>query len=403
MSSADTQVLRFGTFTIDFGAAEIRIDGDAVPVEPQVFNLIGLLASRPGQVISRDEIIDAVWDGRFISESAVSTRINAARKALGDDGSRQHVIKTVHGRGFRFELEPLVDGTLSNKVAEHQAIQPLEVRYCTTSDGVSLAYAENGSGVPLVKTASFMTHLQLDSEGLLFAHWISELSKRYRFIRYDERGNGLSDWEIESFSFEAMVNDLETIVDTLGLEKVALLGASQGASVSIEYARRHPEKVGCMIICGGYAAGWRHSDDEKFRATRDALLELTRATWGADNPAGRQAYAALYLPGGTVEQHSEFMRLQKMTTTPENAYRILQTFSEIDVRDALSQVHTPTLVLHCRDDGPVPFEAGRLIASKMPNAKFVMLEGDKHIIQREDPGWPRFMEEIENFIAEHMD
>ncbi len=401
MDNSDNRVLVFGDFMLDPGAAELRHKGMVVPLEPQVFDLIHYFASHPARVVTRDDIIESVWHGRIVSDSAISTRINAARKALGDDGSAQRVIKTIHGRGFRFELD--TDGASPEEdIGPNDEKEPLEVRYCTTPDGVSIAFAGTGEGLPLIKTASFMTHLQHDSEGVLFAHWIYELSKHYRYVRYDERGNGLSDWEIESFSFEAMVQDLETVIDTLGYERFALLGVSQGASVALEYARRYPERVGCLILYGGYAAGWQHSKDEAFKTTRNALLDLTRVTWGSDNPAGRQAYAALYIPDGTPEQHSEFMRLQQITTTPENAYRILKTFAQIDVRDILPEISVPTLVMHCRGDAPVPFEAGRTLAASIPDARLVMLEGNNHIIQKGDAGWPRFMSEIRHFMAENL-
>ncbi|MBE0529979.1 MAG: alpha/beta fold hydrolase [Rhodospirillales bacterium] len=288
--------LQIADFTLDLDAAELRRGGDVVAIEPQVFDLIALLASQAGRVISRDEIIQAVWRGRIVSDSAISTRINAARRALGDDGVAQTFIKTVHRRGFRFMVQPRSVAPPAPGAAEAAVGDALEVRYCKAEDGIRLAYAALGSGPPLVKAAHYLTHLQFDTESLFHRHWVRELSKGNRLVRYDERGNGLSDWQIADFSFELMVKDLETVVDAMDLGRFALLGVSQGASVSIEYARRHPERVASLIIYGGYAAGWRKSANEEFRRRREAMLELMRVFWDDTNPAGRQAYASLFLP-----------------------------------------------------------------------------------------------------------
>lgn len=396
--------LKFAEFVIDLDAAVLRRDGQPVKVEPQVFDLIVFLASHPGHVLSKEDIVKGVWQGRAISDSAISTRINAARRALGDDGTAQRFIKTVHGRGFRFDVIPQTDPSPENaeqSIADQ--LKNLEVRYCRTTDGVNVAYGETGQGVPLVRAATFVTHIQYDSEGILSRDWIRSFTKFCRYIRYDERGNGLSDWSIDDFSFDKMVTDLEAVVDELKLERFVLLGCSQGASVSIAYAHRHPERVAGLILYGGYAAGWRRSSDMKHRERREALLHLARVCWGDDNPTSRQAYAALFYPDGTPEQHAEFMKLQRETVTPENAFRIMNTFAEIDVRALLPSIEVPTLVMHCTDDAVVPVTASKEIASGIKGARFVLLEGRNHIIQASDPGWARFTSEIRDFVHRRIE
>lgn len=395
--------MRFADFVIDLDAAELRRNGKLVKIEPQVFDLIVFLASRPGRVLSKEDIVDGVWHGRAISDSAISTRINAARRALGDDGTTQRFIKTVHGRGFRFELDPNATSP-SDRTEQNAAdqLRSVEVRYCRTPDGINVAYGETGQGAPLVKAASFMTHIQNDSEGILFRDWIRSFTKYCRYIRYDERGNGLSDWSIDDFSFDKMVADLEAVVDELVLERFVLLGCSQGAPVSIAYANRHPERVAGLIIYGGYAAGWRRSSDIRHREKREALLHLARICWGDDNPTGRQAYAALFIPDGTPDQHAEFMKLQRETVTPDNAFRLMDTFADIDVRNLLPSIKVPTLVMHAKDDAVVPLHAGKEIASGIKGASFVVLDGRNHIIQASDPGWARFTSEIRDFVHRHM-
>lgn len=306
------------------------------------------------------------------------------------------------GRGFRSDVasKPAQRTGVEDQLTDDLA--PLEIRYCTTRDGVRLAYGALGNGFPLVKTASFMTHLEYDTESPLFRHWIRELSKEHRYIRYDERGNGLSDWHVDEISFEAFVNDLETVVDDMELDRFALLGISQGASVSIEYARRHPDRVNCLVIYGGFAAGWRKSRDVKHRARREAMLELTRSAWGDENPAGRQVYTSMFMPEATPEQQAAFNRLQQVTSTAEIAYRILDTVAEIDVGPALKDIEVPTLVLHCKGDAVTPFETGREIAATIPGAQFIPLDGVNHIIQAGDPGWSRFLSEVRGFVSQHV-
>lgn len=403
MDAGSADLLRIDDFTLDLRAAELRRGEIVVDVEPQVFDLIVFLARNAGRAVSKDEIVEAVWGGRIVSDSAIANRINAARRALGDDGKNQRYIRTLHRRGFRFEVaaEPAGEPQ-ANPPAAARGPTPVDIRYCTAPDGVHLAYATLGQGPPLLKSASYLTHLQHDSEGILWAHWIEALSRDFRFVRYDQRGNGLSDWEVEDISFEAMVTDMETVVDALGLDRFLLLGISQGAAVSIRYAHRNPGRVAGLVIYGGYAAGWANSPDENWRNRRNALAELVRTTWGDMNPAGRQAFASLFLPEGTPEEHAEFNRLQQITATPENAYRIIRSFSTMDVRPDLASLTVPTLVMHCRNDAVVPYQAGREIAAGIPGARFVLLEGNNHVLRETDAAWPRFIRELRAFAGEHF-
>jgi len=404
METHNVRWLSFSNVILNFGSVEILRDKEPIAIEPQTFDLIAYLALNPGRVISKSEITASVWSGRFISDSTISSQISVARSALGDDGKRQRVIKTVHGRGYRFELEVKSDDPKTNLApSDHVDKSALDIRYCETKDGINLAYASLGSGFPLVRAASFLTHLQHDFESVLAGHWVRDLSREFQYIRYDERGNGLSDWEVEDLSFETMITDLETVVRELGLTKFSLLGSSQGASVSIAYAHRHPDKVSCLILYDGYASGFKHSTDQNYKEIRDSMLELTRASWGSSNPIIHSANTALFLPDANSEQRQDFSKLQRITTTPDNAYSILKTFANIDVRHLLADIKVPVLVLHRRDDAAVPFEAGRFLASSIPNARFFPLDGANHIVLEDEPEWPVVLEEITNFIHKHAD
>jgi pimeloyl-ACP methyl ester carboxylesterase/CheY-like chemotaxis protein len=282
-----------------------------------------------------------------------------------------------------------------------QANSPLpaqEIRLCTAADGVRIACATVGGGPPLIRPANWMTHLEYDWDSPVWRHWLVELSRHHCLIRYDGRATGLSDREVADLSFEALVSDLVAVVETLGVTRFPLLGISQGCAVAIAYAVRYPDRVSQLILCGGYASGWamRGSPDEE--AHRRALTSLILRGWGQDNPAFRQVFTSLFIPDATPEQMQWFNDLQRITASPENAYRMQHVFGGIQVSDLLPLVRTPTLVLHARHDGVVPFEQGRLLAAGIPGARFVPLESRNHLLLEGEPAWRKFLQEMRAFL-----
>ena len=275
-----------------------------------------------------------------------------------------------------------------------------DIRFCTARDGVRIAYATVGSGPPLVKTANWMNHLEFDWESPIWRHMFRAMAQDHMFVRYDSRGNGLSDWNVEHLTLDAFVEDLKAVVDAAGLDRFPLLAISQGCAVAVEFAVRYPKCVSKLILYGGYARGWRARADSERVAQAEALMTLTRTGWGRDNPAYRQVFTSLFIPGATPEQMDWFNELQRMTTSPENAARILSAHGDIDVLDRLSLVTQPTLVLHARNDTPVPYGNGRELAMGIPGARFVTLEGQNHLLLEQEPAWPRFLAEVRAFLAE---
>jgi len=274
-----------------------------------------------------------------------------------------------------------------------------QVRFCLSDDGVRIACASTGDGPPIVKAANWLSHVQFDLDSPVWRHWIEEFSRFHRYVRYDERGCGLSDWNVGDFSFDAWVRDLETVVDSFGLERFVLLGISQGGPVSVAYAVRHPERVSHLILYGTYGAGWGHRASAAEVEEYEAQIKLTQLGWGRDNPAYRQMFTSQFIPEATPEQARWFNELQRICTSPENAVRFLSEFGKIDVRDLLSRVAVPTLVLHAQGDKRVPFEFGRRVAAEIPGARFVALDGQNHILLRDEPAWPRFLDEVRRFIG----
>ncbi len=329
------------------------------------------------------------------------------RKAVGDSGENQRVIRTIARKGFRFVGEVVESAKPGEHVSMVKPQPPAappnpqhEIHFCTASDGARIAYALAGQGPPLVKAANWLNHLEYDWQSPIWSHLLHALAREHRLIRYDERGNGLSDWDVQDISFETFVRDLESVIDAAGLDKFALLGISQGCAVSIAYAVRHPERLTHLVLYGGFARGRRKRGNIGDIEQADALFTLMRHGWGQENPAFRQIFTTRFVPGGTAEQMQWFNDLQRITTSPENAVRIVQATSNIDVTDLLPRVQVPTLVLHCRNDAAQPFEEGRRIAAGIPGARFVALEGRNHLVLESDPAWSRLLDEISNFLRQ---
>ncbi len=407
---------------VDVDAREIRHDTRLVPVEPQVFDVLVMLLRERHRVVTKEELLTEIWGTRFVGESALTSRIKALRRALGDDGRSQHVIRTAHGRGFRFvaDVQPLVPPvppSVEEPPRPATALQPpsepgagaasgrpirQDVRFCTATDGTRLAYAWLGEhGPPLVKVANWLTHLEYDLETPVWRHWLVDLSEQHRLLRYDERGCGLSDLDVEDFSMEAWVDDLETVVDAAGLERFPLLGISQGAAVAVAFAVRHPERVSRLVLYGGYGRGpVRRARTPEARREAELMPELAGLGWGREQPIFRQIFTMKFLPEGTPEDWHMFNELQRRSTTPANAARFLTAFNDIDVEDLAPQVTVPTLVLHARRDHLPSVDEGRRLATLIPGSRFVTLDSPNHLIFQHEQAWTEFRAHVEAFLSE---
>jgi DNA-binding winged helix-turn-helix (wHTH) protein/alpha-beta hydrolase superfamily lysophospholipase len=375
---------------------ELSRDGSLIHVEPQVFDVLLYLVRHRDRVVSKEELIEAVWQGRFISDDTLTSRISAARRAIGDNGAAQRLLRTVRRRGFRFVGDVRVDATATPAapaVRQH-------VAYYRTTDGVHLAVATAGRGLPLVKTANWLNHVDFDWRSPVWSPLFSRLVADCRLVRYDERGTGLSDRDVPEISFEAFVSDLETVVDAGGLSRFALLGISQGAPVAIAYAVRHPERVSRLVLCGGFAKGWRKRGNIAEVARAEASITLIREGWGQDNPAARQMFTSLIVPDATHEEMQWFNELERVSASAATAMRLLEVIGDIDVTELLPRVTVPTLVLHSRADARVAFDHGLALARAIPTSRFVALESKNHIILSHEPAWGLFIDELCGFLAE---
>ncbi len=274
------------------------------------------------------------------------------------------------------------------------------IRFCTAADGTRIAVASIGSGPPLLRAAHWLSHVDHDLESPVWRPWLEELSRQHTYIRYDQRGCGLSDSDVAELSLDAWVQDLESVADCLGLRRFPLIGMSQGGAVAVSYALRHPERVSHLVLLGAYARGALRRDTGPVgRLEAETLVNLIRLGWGRDNPAFRQVFTNQFIPSGTHEQHQWWNELERLTTSPENAARTLEAFHQVDVTEAAQKLRVPTLVVHARGDARVPFDEGRRLAALIPQARFVALDSDNHVLLQDEPAWAQFVRELRDFLG----
>lgn len=274
------------------------------------------------------------------------------------------------------------------------------IRLLRASDGAQLGWAEAGEGPLLVKASNWMTHLEYEWQSPVWRHWIEFFSSHFRFVRYDERGCGLSDRNPPTISVDRWVRDLEEVCEAAEpREPFTLLGISQGSLACLYYAARHPERVARLILYGGYARGYYKRGNPDAQREYAAIVEAIRVGWGKDNPSFRQLFTSRFIPEGTAEQVAWFNELCRRTAAPEMAADLLELRGHVDIVDILGQVHVPTLVMHASDDNVIPISEARMLASSIPNAQFVELQSRNHVLLEHEPAWARFQEAVLDFTS----
>jgi pimeloyl-ACP methyl ester carboxylesterase/DNA-binding CsgD family transcriptional regulator len=280
-----------------------------------------------------------------------------------------------------------------------------QIRYVTASDGTRLAWAQAGQGPTLVKAANWLTHLEFEWHSPVWKHWLEFFSTHFHFIRYDERGCGMSEWRPRELSLDQWASDLEAVIDAAQPEgPLILLGISQGAATCVKYAVRHPERVAGMIFYGGYCRGSFRRNDRQAEDAFRAMADLARVQWGSDNPTFRQVFTSRFIPGGTPQQLQWWNDLCLKTTRGEIFAQLLAARGNVDVEAELASLLMPTLVMHARNDAVCPVAEGRLLAAGIPGAEFIELDSRNHVLLEHEPAWARFKDAVLAFARlEHAD
>jgi DNA-binding winged helix-turn-helix (wHTH) protein len=403
-------VYRFDEFELDPSQRELRGAIGPIHVEQQVFDVLLHLVERRDRVVTKHELLDGVWGSRFVSESALTSRIKSARRAVGDDGDAQRVIRTVRGVGYRFvapvaPVAPVADtGAPATPAAPETPGAPeLTIRFVEVRGGTSLAVAETGRGLPLVKAATWLTQVDKDTgQSPIWGHWVRALGRRYRYVRYDPRGCGLSDRDLagtDLTDLDLWVDDLARVVDSVGPGPVALLGISQGGPVAITFAHRYPERVSHLVLYGTYARGKLRRGDPVQVDDARLMVDLARVGWSTDDDNYREVFARQFVPDAQRDEIDWFNDQLELTTDATNAPLLEGAFHDVDISGIARLVTTPTLVLHAVGDRGVPFEEGRLLAGLIPTARLVPLNSRNHILLQRDAAFARFVDEIERFLS----
>jgi pimeloyl-ACP methyl ester carboxylesterase/DNA-binding winged helix-turn-helix (wHTH) protein len=391
----------FGDFVLDVDERRLLRDNEEIRLRGKLFETLRVLVENAGKLVRKDAFMESVWPDSVVEENNLDYCISQLRKLLHP----AKYIETVPRHGYRFvaPVRNVMRSEASQAVAAGgQSITPLprqDIRFSVTEDGVRLAWASIGDGLPLVKASNWLTHLDFEWGSPIWQHWWTELSKHHRLIRYDERGNGMSQRNVPDVSFDTWVRDLETVVDAAGLDRFSLLGISRGGAIAIAYAVKHPERVSKLVLYGAFRVGLYHYGSPEELEARCALISLTRLGWGLHHPAFCRMFTNRFIPNATPVHENWFDDLQRVSTSAENAARLIEVDSNIDVRRFLRQVQVPTLVVHCDRDQVVSPEHGRQLAAEIPGARYAALRSANHLLLAEEPAWEILLQEFSAFMG----
>lgn len=381
----------FDRFRLDARERQLWRDGEIVPLRDKVLDTLVLLVQGANTLRTQAELIDHLWPNVHVEPNNLQHNISTLRKVFADTPVG---IDTVRGHGYRFVAEVKTP-------CAAEPVRAQKIHYCRAPDDVCLAWAELGQGPPIAKAGNWCSHLELELEDVGWSQIISALSSERRLVRYDARGNGLSDRDVPEITFEHWVTDLESVFDAAELERCPLVGISQGAAVAAAFAARHPERVSSLVLISGLVRGWRVKGNAELTRHFEALLQLVENGWGQETAAFRQIFSTAFFPDGPQEVIDGFNEFQRLSMPPRNAARFLSALGDIDIRAELPRVQAPALVLHGRNDLVVPFRDGEELARGIPGSRFIPFESKNHVPHANDPIWHRMELEIRDFLARH--
>lgn len=392
----NVKAFNFGEFNFDAAEQTLtNMQGKITALSTRLNDLLLYMVERPGQLLSKEDLFDNIWHKVIVEENSLNQAIATLRKKLDDTKNKRQYIETVSGKGYRF-LMPVIN---SSEVQEHTFNLAQEIKYCQTSDGVSLAYSVIGEGYPVILLPTWVGHLKAQFENPVSQHYLMELASRYQLIRFDSRGFGMSERNVSDVTFEDYLTDIETVVDHLDLEKFAMLGPSAGGLLSTAYALRHPERVGYLILLNGFIRGVRTLGDPAADAHADLIESVIRRGWGENNSEFSKIFCTMLIPDGTPEQHQQLDYEQHIASSGKNAESYFKVMAKVDISEEVKSMKVPTLILSCISELGVPRSESELMASLIPNAQFVALPSKNHILLPTEAAWPIFTKALHDFIG----
>ncbi|TDL91484.1 alpha/beta fold hydrolase [Meridianimarinicoccus aquatilis] len=384
----------FADCDLDLGRHELWRNGARVHVEPQVFGLIACLVRASGALVAYDDVMADVWGDRIVSDATVAARVSAARAALGDDGKRQAIIRTVNRRGLQLvaDVKALPPG-----FAEHAARPDLRqtVRLTSSRDGTGIAWASLGEGAPVLRGGHWLGHLEHDLSSPVWRPLLERLSSGRRLIRYDPRGTGLSERCLNGATVEQLADDMEAVADAADLERFPIVAMSQSVPAALTLAARHPARVSGLVLLNGLVQGSTARGEIELT---DTMVGMIRTGWGVPGSAFMRALATVFVPDATQAEVDSLVEMQALSATPEVAAEIRAMIGDIDVRHCLAEVACPTLVMHCTGDQVQNCEQSKQIASNIRHAEFGQLDSANHALVPSDPAWAVFLSRVDGFL-----
>ena len=388
----------FSDCVLDAGAYTLTRAGQPVAVEPQVFDLLHLLAGNAGRLVTKDELVAEVWEGRIVSDATISTRINAARVAVGDSGKAQAVIRTVPRRGFELVADTRVEDADTKPDAPANARQT--IRYATSRDGTLIAWASSGDGPPLVRSGYHLTHLERDWTSPFWQAHFEALAQNHRLIRFDVRGTGLSEARFDGVDMDNSVDDLAAVIDAAGLDTFDHLTTLQSTPVSIRYIARNPGRVRKLVIQTGYARGRAHRGVAARNQELDPFLGMLRGgAWGDPTNGFTRAWVSTGFPSLTDKETTRLIEDFGIASSAEDVIASRLILDRFDARADMAALDLPTLVIHARNCTLHPLEEGRLVAAGIAGAEFLVVDSANVVAVPSDPTFEEQTTAILDFLA----
>lgn len=391
-------IFSFLDFELDSKNLHLTRRGEPVPVEPQVFDLLLLLVQNAGKLITKDRMMEVVWDGRIVSEATVSARINAARKAVGDDGTKQAVIRTVSRRGIELIVPVTIDRQAAPSTPEPSRPTQQTIRYAKSDDGTLIAYTSHGQGPKALYAGHFLSHLELEWASTPTRTVLNDISNGRTLVRYDIRGSGLSDNDPADMGIQKQVDDLAAVADAAGLDRFPLVAVLQSSITALHFAAQNPNRVSRLVLLHGYCDGRAVRNSDRAYPEEDPFFTLMRDGFKTGSAAFVKAWSALILPDSEATEVKEVHDILQAATSLEQVIKSRMAIDQFSAKDILSKVSVPTLIIQSRNNEIHPFSEGRKLAGGIKDAEFAVMESSDGMCVPSSPTYRQQIDVINEFL-----